>query len=98
MSQGFLATAKRVKNCPIHIKPGDRMYFDLPAIGKEESDVVCGLAVGDLIPVIHKLEKIGDNKKKLMELARGNFCTGCKAQNAFVEFELTRATASQLAA
>jgi CRP/FNR family transcriptional regulator, cyclic AMP receptor protein len=88
--QGFLITAKRVKNCPIPFKPGDRMYFTMPGIGKEESDAICALAVPDLIPVIQRMEKAGDNKSKASEIGRSNFCTACKAQNAFVEFEIVR--------
>src|SRR5437868_4535333 len=97
MSMGYLATAKRVKNCPLHLKQGDRMFFVLPAMGKEESDQICALAAVDLIPVIHRMEKIAENAPKAREIGRSNFCTGCKAQNAFVEFEVTRVAAAALA-
>ena len=56
---GYLATARRVKNCPLHLKPGDRMLFTLPSVAKEESDQICALACADMIPVIQKMEKAG---------------------------------------
>jgi CRP-like cAMP-binding protein len=86
-----------VKNCPLHLKQGDRMLFVLPGIGKEESDQVCALATVDLIPVIGKMEKVAENAAKAREIGRSNFCTGCKAQNAFVEFEVVKTSVAALA-
>ncbi|HVY62621.1 MAG TPA: cyclic nucleotide-binding domain-containing protein, partial [Planctomycetota bacterium] len=97
MSMGYLALAKRVKNCPLHLKQGDRMFFVLPGMGKEESDQICALAAVDLIPVIQRMEKVVENAPKAKEIGRSNFCTGCKGQNAFVEFEVSRVAAATLA-
>jgi uncharacterized repeat protein (TIGR04076 family) len=90
MSSHWLAAAKRVKNCPLSFKQGDRMLFHLPQIVKEECDHVCALAIADLIPVVVKMEKAGENKAKADEIGRSNFCTGCKEKNAFVEFQVSR--------
>jgi len=97
MTQHWISTAKRVKNCPLHFKVGDRMMFHLPGIVKEECDHVCALAIADLIPVIGKLDKAGDSKAKAEEIGRSNFCTGCKDKNAFVEFQVLRTSPAALA-
>ncbi len=96
---GWFCTARRVKNCPIDVKVGDRMLVTLPGLSKEESEPICALALLDLVPVIQKLEKAREGGKEATgakggktpaDLGVGNFCTGCKAQNAFVEFDITR--------
>lgn len=75
----------------------DVLVLEPAGILKEESDQICGLAVADLIPVIQKMEKAGDNKGKAAEIGRSNFCTGCKHLKAFVEFQVGKASVAQLA-
>lgn len=97
MSTAYLATAKRIKNCPLGLKQGDRMLFTLPSMGKEESDQICALAAVDLVPVIQRMEKVAENAAKAKEIGRSNTCTGCKAVNAFVEFEVSKTQLALLA-
>ena len=93
MNVGYIATARRVKNCPLGFKSGERMMFPLPAVGREESDRLCALAIADIIPVIGRMEKTWDASKSV-EIGRSNACSGCQAQNAYVEFEIARALGS----
>jgi CRP/FNR family cyclic AMP-dependent transcriptional regulator len=87
---GHLVTVRRVKNCPLGYKPGDRMYFALPGVLKEDSDQVCALAIPDILPIIGRVDKAGENKAKAAEIGRSQFCTACKAINAFIEFDVVK--------
>lgn len=108
MGRAYVAIARRVRECPLAYRPGDRMRIALPALEKDGSDAVCALALVDLVPAIQRIEKEADAAASGAKAApkagasqpapRGVFCTGCKPIKAFVEFDLAPAESAGAAA
>ena len=86
MRKAFKATVNRTHHCPIDFNPGNQMALALPEVSAEDSDQVCALALVDLIPIVHRLDRLVDLGRQ--GEVEGIHCTGCKARGAHVEFRV----------